>query len=609
MGKDIHCRNVIVAHNLLAARPVADHRWFRLNNPFDDDQRNGRPSFPHGHPVNPDITLHWEAGNTLGLLDGQRTFANGTNINAQTTTWPLDFTVTPLLPAVTFKIYVKGQADNVTGEKAVDNIRGRVVNVDLDVDANYDNKIDVKDEPLEENPGGIGCVCTNNLTPINLKLEPAALPGKLTLSATMAAGGGGIRVWENGAPITLPQTWAANAYPSTLSVEGTNASTTARDVELRLEYNENPVGLDNPLFKCADTIRLTILKVDLDFVVNLTTWPEVGGRGSAAADNVYVLVQPTPMVTIDDLLSMGFPLRIHSSVTLPAGYLDSYVAAADAALTMAGGDIRVLYKAPTLETLGVLPTPESDSIQEFTSCDNATAGGGSDHTDSAAFDTQMLANGFVQRGKARDNGNYATLEAKANHDFMVHGGVQYVWFTMCGSETEKRQIRDQADWLYWSGHGSHSSGGLATLDASLAATDVQWGNDLEVVILAGCSVLDIKDYRAQSFGMLTWAEWVLAGGDWSPGAQWEGTGPQYLLGYCWKAPLDSAGTAGIINSFFTAYNGGASIPAAWGTANNLAIGRNACVIDTSVTPHEYWYWDETSGTPVWTKKIKGATGW
>jgi hypothetical protein len=143
---------------------VDDIRWLRLADPYDDDQRNGRPTFPYGKPVNPDITLHWEAGNTLGLLNGDKTFANGTTINARIAAWPLDFTVEPLQPAVTFKIFARGQVDNVTGEKAVDNIHGRVVNVDLDVETDGQPGITDDDERREETHGGYACVCTNNLT-------------------------------------------------------------------------------------------------------------------------------------------------------------------------------------------------------------------------------------------------------------------------------------------------------------------------------------------------------------------------------------------------------------------------------------------------------------
>ncbi|MDX9976260.1 MAG: hypothetical protein RBU21_25010, partial [FCB group bacterium] len=48
-------RFVIVPFN---TNRVDDIRGVKLNDPFDDDERNLRPNFPYGHPVNPDITLH-----------------------------------------------------------------------------------------------------------------------------------------------------------------------------------------------------------------------------------------------------------------------------------------------------------------------------------------------------------------------------------------------------------------------------------------------------------------------------------------------------------------------------------------------------------------------
>jgi hypothetical protein len=78
-------------------------------------------------------------------------------------------------------------------------------------------------------------------------------------------GGQRIKVWENAnrtGDIVLPKTWNAGAtIPGTLYVEGITNSATARDVELRLEYDENPQGQSNPLFKCEDRVRLTVVKM------------------------------------------------------------------------------------------------------------------------------------------------------------------------------------------------------------------------------------------------------------------------------------------------------------------------------------------------------------
>ena len=235
-------------------------RWLRVNIPYDD--------YTLVHPV---LTLHWAGANDLRLLREDGTlFANGGQIDSRAVpSWPLRFRVEPLSPTPEFVVRLLGEADNVTGEKAVDTIHGRIVNADLDVDANYDDVINGADEPLEETPGGLACVRTNNLTPITLTLAPKpGLPGKLTLSATM--GGQRIKVWENAnrtGDIVLPKTWNAGAtIPGTLYVEGITNSATARDVELRLEYDENPQGQNNPLFKCADAVRLTILSLEFDNV-------------------------------------------------------------------------------------------------------------------------------------------------------------------------------------------------------------------------------------------------------------------------------------------------------------------------------------------------------
>ncbi|MGI6496483.1 MAG: hypothetical protein ACOX5G_10440 [Kiritimatiellia bacterium] len=114
-----------------------------------------------------------------------------------------------------------------TARKAIDTIHGRIVNVDIDVDANHDGAINGADEPLEVDPGGLACVCTNKLTPIKLKLQPAGLPGKVTFSATMS--GRRIKVWRNAnraGQIDLSK--RGNVVPGTLYVEGVVPSAALR---------------------------------------------------------------------------------------------------------------------------------------------------------------------------------------------------------------------------------------------------------------------------------------------------------------------------------------------------------------------------------------------
>ena len=104
------------------------------------------------------------------------------------------------------------------------------------------------------------------LAPIKLKVAPVGLPGRVTLPAPM--GGERIKVWQNAnrtGEIVLPKTWnTIAATPSVLHVEGVTNSITARDIALTLTYDENPPNQNNPLFKCEDRVRLTIVKVDLE---------------------------------------------------------------------------------------------------------------------------------------------------------------------------------------------------------------------------------------------------------------------------------------------------------------------------------------------------------
>ena len=94
-----------------------------------------------------------------------------------------------------------------------------------------------------------------------------------------------------------------------------------------------------------------------------------------------------------------------------------------------------------------------------------------------------------------------------------------------------------------------------------------------------------------------------------PGENWESSGPKYLLGYALKAPLDNDGGDIISRSFIANVRAGQDIVTAWKNANDTDKGRNACAIDCSTSFHKFWFWDESSGTHVWTCKTKGVNSW
>ena len=95
---------------------------------------------------------------------------------------------------------------------------------------------------------------------VTLNLAPAGLTGTLKLLA--ASGGGRIRVWRDAgktSAVAMPAEWNLSGgytFPTTLYVEGINASAAPRDVHLRLRYTtEGNQQID-------DDIRLTVLTVE-----------------------------------------------------------------------------------------------------------------------------------------------------------------------------------------------------------------------------------------------------------------------------------------------------------------------------------------------------------
>lgn len=75
------------------------------------------------------------------------------------------------------------------------------------------------------------------------------------------------------------------------------------------------------------------------------------------------------------------------------------------------------------------------------------------------------------------------------------------------------------------------------------------------------------------------------------------------------APLDGAGGTNVVQSFVSSIASGMGMIEAWRNATDSGCARNACAIDKTVVPHVYWFWDEQTGTPIWTNAVKTAKGW
>ena len=122
---------------------------------------------------------------------------------------------------------------------------------------------------------------------------------------------------------------------------------------------------------------------------------------------------------------------------------------------------------------------------------------------------------------------------------------------------------------------------------------------MDVVIFAGCSVLDINDYNNR----YTDPADHLA----SPGKLWEQTGPSVLLGYNYYAPNDLQNSSAIVSSWI-ANRGGQGDVNAWMSANDNRNGRNACAIQKGT---DYRYFKRSGVFPLqlYTLTVVEKTNW
>jgi hypothetical protein len=197
---------------------------------------------------------------------------------------------------------------------------------------------------------------------------------------------------------------------------------------------------------------------------------------------------------------------------------------------------------------------------------------------------------------------------RSNSHFIIHGGLQFVEVRAQGTNRGERiAFRSQGDWLYLSTHGAHStspatgnypSGALETLDivpgtstrVVVLPEQVRWSGDLDVVVIAGCSALDINDYNNNFPNAKTPDP---ASHFDSPGKRWAQTGPPILLGYNYSGPSDREGGIDIIRAAMPLFQ--ANPVSAWRLANAKYNAWNACAIkEMSDGTKRYYYFDKTN---------------
>ncbi len=333
----------------------------------------------------------------------------------------------------------------------------------------------------------------------------------------------------------------------------------------------------------ANVVKVTQIDV---FKTNTTTWAATDKLPWESVilrntDLRFTLTLNNPIEAITDF-PCTIQARTYSAASDPEDWKTIPIDSNDV-LHTTGTEIRMIVTGSEVISLGLLASAAGDAVDEFTSADRIAEPADSNHNDGNKFDTDFAAAGKTRRGKARDDGDIAANppESAVNKEFMAAGGVRFLEIRVGATKSKIRQLQDQADWLYYSGHGVHTSGKLSGADFLPSDAQGKWNQDLETVIFAGCSVLDIKDYNNRYPGADHTA---------SPGEKWIGTGPTRFLGYCFTAPIDAQGgnpnaTATIVHDWFT--NG--KTPVSWINANDKEIGYNACAIDLTTNPWEYRY--------------------
>lgn len=245
-------------------------------------------------------------------------------------------------------------------------------------------------------------------------------------------------------------------------------------------------------------------------------------------------------------------------------------------------ELRVTSEPPmAMMSFVVIPgANDNDSVREKASYDAGLEDSAelSNLTDSDAFMANFTFDGtssIASRGRS----SIKLGDFPLGPDSIRHAGWQYVSFEY-GDSFGPLPIPNQADFFYFSGHGNHATGdiniGVNPDDPAprfIGASGVKWDKDLDVAIIAGCSVLDINDYNG------------MAGTPGhKPGDAWSQTGPRIFLGYNWEAPRDlQSGTyAGsqIINRWIQEREVRGDVEA-WNIANDNVFGRNACAIDVT----------------------------
>lgn len=289
-------------------------------------------------------------------------------------------------------------------------------------------------------------------------------------------------------------------------------------------------------------------------------------------EDLRIRVRIEPAIATYDLcrLVFGSNICIKTSGTCPAG-VDVPITAASFSVHSDHSEIRMTKTRQQLKSLGLLPQNDEDGVDEMAVYDVGSIGGidGSDLSDSSEF----AKIGYQWRGKATNEMSLNLYSSPPNSilskSFSQAAGCEIIEVVYGCGVSARRQIMNQADYFYYSGHGDHRFGKMDAYEPSEIGN--YWKKDLDCVIFAGCAILDINDYNNN---------YILDPSNHtaSPGKLWGSKGPSVFLGYNYYSPLDETGApARIIADWLSRRSVDGNI-LSWMKANNNRNGRNACAI-------------------------------
>ena len=303
------------------------------------------------------------------------------------------------------------------------------------------------------------------------------------------------------------------------------------------------------------------------------SWSELEeGRVVLDDETLRIKIDIAPRLeSLEECVQMfGGIMTIKTSGTCPSGVSVSMTENATVAHVLGKSEIRITKTRQQLKTLGLLPHNNSDGVNEMAWMDMADLGSGSDQN---LEDSEIFARlAFSDRGKASRDSSLTLASvppySMPTESYFKAAGRELISATYDDRKSAERQIMNQADYFYFSGHGNHFNGSVQG-GFTPAMAQAYWGKDLDVAVIAACSVLDINDYNGN---------YKNAAHTLSPGKAWESVGPTNLLGYAYVAPADAGGAPKRIMQSWIDNRGVLGDVGAWMKANADNKAWNACAI-------------------------------